>query len=253
MSSIREPLDKLLHKGVKYEWSTKCQEAFNKFKSILSSPLLLTHFNPDLKISIAADASEFGIGCVIYHNYPDGSIKAYYHASRRLTLAERKYAQIEKEALALVFAVEKFRKYLFGREFTLYSDHQPLIYIFGSKTGIPAHTANRLQRWAVKLLDYSFIIKHTETSQFGHADVLLRLIAQRTNEKEDNIVIAKVDRQICTTFIDEMNKNLPVRFRDIQHETQKDDQMRTVMLFLINGWPPSLEFKYDKVLSKCRW
>lgn len=81
-------------------------------------------------------------------------MKAVQHASRTLAPAERNYGQPEKEALALVYAVTKFHKYLLGRPFTLLTDHKPLLSIFGSKKGIPLHTANRLQRWALTMLNY---------------------------------------------------------------------------------------------------
>ena len=82
------------------------------------------------------------------------------HASRTLASAETLYSQIEKEALALVFAVRRFHKLIYGRRFTLLTDHKPLLSIFGSKKGIPAHSANRLQRWAIVLLGYDFDIQY---------------------------------------------------------------------------------------------
>lgn len=180
MHQLRHPLDKLLKKDVKWLWTPECQLSFDRFKRILQSGLLLTHYDPKLPIVVAADASNTGVGAVILHKMPDGSIKAIQHASRSLTAAEKSYGQPEKEALGIIFAVTKFRKMLLGRRFLLQMDHKPLLSIFGSKKGIPLHTANRLQRWALILLGFDFSIEYVNTNQFGYADVLSRLIDSRT-------------------------------------------------------------------------
>lgn len=110
---------------------------------------------------------------------------------RSLKDPEKKYSQIEKEGLALIFAINKFHKYVFGRKFTLKTDHKPLLAIFGSKKGIPIHTANRLQRWAVNLLAYDFNIEYVNTESFSYVDSLSRLINQ-TASNDDEYVIATI-------------------------------------------------------------
>lgn len=106
MRELRAPLDALLNKDSKWSWSKSCQDAFEKAKNILKSDLLLVHYNPRLDIVVAADASNYGIGAVISHRFFDGTEKAIAHAARSLTAAEKNYSQIEKEALALIFAVK---------------------------------------------------------------------------------------------------------------------------------------------------
>ena len=132
-------------------------------KDHLVSADVLTHYNPDLPICMAADASAYGIGAVISHVLPDGSEKPISFASRTLTLTEKNYAQLEKEALSLVFGVKKFHQYLYGRKFTLITDHKPLTAIFGSKKGIPTLAAARLQRWALLLSTYDYKIQFKPT------------------------------------------------------------------------------------------
>jgi hypothetical protein len=113
MRSIHQPLDDLLKKDNEWNWSTRCQQAFDSIKGILNSDLLLTHYDPSLEVIAAADASERGLGAVIQHRWPDGSVKAIAHASCSLKPAEQNYSQIEKEGLALIFAVKKFHKYIY--------------------------------------------------------------------------------------------------------------------------------------------
>ncbi|XGW17404.1 hypothetical protein V3C99_002198, partial [Haemonchus contortus] len=127
MRQLRAPLDALLKKGASFEWNSECETAFERAKEVLTSDLLLTHYDPKLPIIVAADASDYGIGAVISHRYPDGTEKAVYHASRSLTDAEKNYGQIEKEGLALVYAVRKFHRYIYGRHFILLTDHKPLL------------------------------------------------------------------------------------------------------------------------------
>jgi hypothetical protein len=133
MHSIHKHLHDLLKKDNELTWSARCQQAFESIKGILNSDLLLTHYDPSLEVIVAADASEQGVDAVIQHRWPDGSVKAIAHASCSLKPAEQNYSQIEKEGLELIFAVKKFHKYIYGRNFTLLTDHRPLLSIFGNR------------------------------------------------------------------------------------------------------------------------
>ena len=77
------------------------------------------HYNPDLPIRMAGDASAYGIGAVIAHVLPDGTERPVAFASRTLTSSEKNYAPVEKEALSLIFGVKRFHSYLYGRSFTI--------------------------------------------------------------------------------------------------------------------------------------
>lgn len=89
---------------------------------------------------------------------------------------ERNYAQIEREALCIVFGVKKFHQYLFGRKFTLLTNHRPLTSIFGPKKGIPSLAASRLQRWALLLSAHQYEIRYRKSDQHQNADGVSRLL-----------------------------------------------------------------------------
>ena len=84
---------------------------------------MLTHYDPNIKVTLACDSSSYGLGAVLSHQWPDGTEKPIAYASRSLSERERKYAQIEKEALALFWGVKTFQMYLEGRRFVLITDH----------------------------------------------------------------------------------------------------------------------------------
>ncbi|EYC24344.1 hypothetical protein Y032_0014g2450 [Ancylostoma ceylanicum] len=236
MKDLRGPLDALLKKDVKWEWTSKQQTAFEKLKKALSSELNLAHYDPRQKIVVAADACDYGIGCVISHRYADGSEKPIAHASRSLTAAEKNYSQIEKEALGIVFAVKKFHKYVLGRKFLLLTDHKPLLAIFGDKKGVPVYSANRLMRWATILLGYDFDIEYVNTTKFGQADGLSRLMRKHQVENED-IVIASVENDVCT-LLKECMRRLPVTVDDVESYTRTDPVLRKVISCVKSGkWP----------------
>ena len=151
LASLLHPLNRLLQHGCPWNWTPECERAFHEAKERLTSSQVLVHYDPSLPIRVAADASAYGLGAVLSHVQRDGSERPVAFASRVLTSSERNYAQVEKEALALIFAVKKFHTYLYGRKFSLITDHQPLLSIFGPKKGIPPLAAARLQRWAILL------------------------------------------------------------------------------------------------------
>ena len=118
----------------------------------------MVHYDPKKPLILSVDASPYGIGAVLSHRMEDGSEQPVEFASRTLSSAEKNYAQIEKEGLAIVFGVKRFQLYPYGRKFTLVTDHQPLTCIFGPKSSIPPLAAARLQRWAVLPSGYDFDI-----------------------------------------------------------------------------------------------
>lgn len=145
LSSILQPLYELLKQNVKWFWSKECNDAYKKIKEMLTSAPILTHYDQNKEIRLTTDASDYGIGAMITHIMEDGSEKPIAFASRTLSSTEKRYSQIEKEGLSIIFGLNKFNQYLYGREFGLVTDHKPLVTIFHPKRGIPQFSANRLR------------------------------------------------------------------------------------------------------------
>ncbi|XP_035900492.1 uncharacterized protein K02A2.6-like [Anopheles stephensi] len=237
MRDLRYPLDLLLQKGGEFKWTAECQKSFERFKEILSSDLLLTHYDPSKDIIVSADASSVGLGATISHRFPDGRVKVIQHAARALTKVEMNYSQPDREGLAIVFAVTKFHRMLFGRKFTLQTDHQPLLRIFGSRKGIPLYTANRLQRWALALLLYDFTIEYVATDKFGNADILSRLMNRHEKPEEDYVIASIQLEDDMNHLVTSATQALPLNFKDLERGTQTDSMLRKVFQFVQNGWP----------------
>ena len=145
-AQVAEPLRRLLRKGERLVWGPEQGDAFHKLKELRTSTKALAYFKNDCKTRIVADAGPEGIGAVLLQ-FQGEEWRAVSYASRNLSDVERRYAQTEKEALALVWACERFNIYVYGREFELETDHKPLECIF-CKTSKPSA---RIERWVLRL------------------------------------------------------------------------------------------------------
>ena len=145
LSATLAPLYKLLKQNTRWCWEQPQIAAFQEAKDALQSSTLLVHYDSTKPITLACDASRYGIGAVLSHKYEDGSEKPIGFASRTLSPAEKHYSQLDKEALAIIFGIKKFHDYLQGHHFTIYSNHQPLQYLFGASKPIPPMASGRLK------------------------------------------------------------------------------------------------------------
>ena len=228
MASVLHPLYQLLKKDRKYTWTAAAQNAFDTVKEMITSDTVLTHYNPELPIKLACDSSAYGLGAVISHVMENGEERPIAFASRTLNAAEKNYAQIHKEALSLVWGVKKFHCMLFARKFTLVTDHQPLISIFGPKKGIPATTAACLQRYALFLQGHDYDIEYKSSKSHANCDGLSRLPYSQSEDLPDSDSVELYN----LSQID----SLPVSASDVKRETRRDPTLSKVLDLTLNGW-----------------
>eukprot|EP00884_Botryococcus_braunii_P007052 jgi/Botrbrau1/16348/Bobra.178_1s0001.1 len=169
---ISEPMANLLKKNVKFEWTPECQEAFHKLKSCLTKEPLLRLPNFRKPFILTTDWSKVAIGAVL--SQIDEATEFDHpvaFASRLLNSAERNYAPTEGECLALVWAIEKFRHFLDGRHFIVYTDHAALQWLNTER-----HANSKLERWALRLQEYTFTVIHKKGEENLVADCLSRCV-----------------------------------------------------------------------------
>ena len=176
LSELSEPLRRLCKSGVEWAWESEQQSAFEAIKQVIMTLPVLTYFDKTKKHTIQCDASKKGLGAVLLQE----SMPVMY-VSRALTETEQRCSNIERELLAIVFALERLNHYTFGRTITVQSDHQPLQSIW--KKSIVS-TSPRLQRLLIRLAHYDLNIEFLRGKENVIVDVLSRVCPlQSTNPK----------------------------------------------------------------------
>lgn len=184
-ATLAYPLNQLLHKDVKYNWSEPTKNSFNELKQKLISSPILTYPNFDKTFIITTDASNMGIGSVLSQIGEDGLDHPIGYASRSLNKSERNYSTFDREFLAILWAVTKqWRNFVYSRNFIVITDHLPLVSILKSRldNGTP-----RIVRWKTQLLEFNFKILYKKGSLNVVADFLSRIESM----PEDGAIIAE--------------------------------------------------------------
>ncbi|CAH8568515.1 unnamed protein product [Dicrocoelium dendriticum] len=165
-ASIADPLFTLLN-DKSFVWLDRHEHVLRKLLKILASGCVLHTFSPKLTTVLFTDASPTGIGAVLEQNgHPVLCI------SRRLSHAEKGYAQTYREALAVYWAVTRLHKYLFGLRFTIVTDHEALKFIYNPSSSLAKSSAAIVQRWSVALSAYNYVIEHRSAKLIPHVDYL---------------------------------------------------------------------------------
>lgn len=216
LSTISAPLREMSLKGSKFHWSTQLKEAFQQVKRALSNPKYLGYYSPNNPTTLVTDACDCGLGAVLLQSV-NGQPRVISFASKTLSPTEKKYPTLDKEALGIVWATERFKMYLRGLHFTILTDHKPLVHIF-SETSIPNQ---RQERWVLRMQSYRYIIRHVP-GELTIADPLSRLSDVLNGRKFDK----ESEKVFCS--IVEANRPPAVTFDEIVRCSQDDDETQQV-------------------------
>ncbi|XP_033121564.1 uncharacterized protein K02A2.6-like, partial [Anneissia japonica] len=178
---------------------------------------------------VITDASPVGLGAILLQEQTEGELRPVAYASHSLTETERRYSQVEREALGCVWGIEHFHVYLWGQKFKVKVDHKPLIYMFGPKANsqLPA----RIQRLSWRLLGYDFDIEHIPGKQ-NIADSLSRLPLTCS---DSNTIAEDYIRQVVHMYTSEPDA---LTIDDFKIETNKDHILSNVNNIMETGkWP----------------
>lgn len=224
--NLFSPLRSLLKKDVNFVWLEQHERVFNELKKILTEKPVLQFFDEKLPVVLSVDSSKDGLGAVLLQN---GLPVAY--ASKALSECQQRYAQIEKELLAILFGCERFNQFIFGRHITIETDHNPLIGIMKKPLN---STSPRIQRMLIKLQKYEFNLVYKRGKELYIADALSRSFntddSMQIDLDESNIE-ANINLVIETLNISEKQLN------NVQNFTRNNEEMKLLKEFILKGWP----------------
>jgi hypothetical protein len=227
------PLQELLIKNRDFVWSLSCQNAFEEIEASMKKSLAV--FDRSAFLSVLTDASPYALGAVLIQNRQSMNPGIIAYVSRSLTPVEKKYSQVEKEALALVWACERFCMYVIGKKFELLTDHKPLETLFSKKISL---VNARIERWQLQLQNFDYVVKYIK-GEHNLADPLSRLChcpSDTSSEKEAK----KTEAHIYAVFV--AATLLAISLNEIRQETAADDELQAVCRALRNEdtWPKTV-------------
>ncbi|XP_043917844.1 uncharacterized protein K02A2.6-like [Protopterus annectens] len=225
LSTLLAPLHKLLRKETLWTWQEEQDRAFEQSKELMQSSEVLVHYDSHKDLILSCDASPYGLGAVLAHCMLDGQERPIGFMSRTLTPAESNYSQLDKEGLAVIFGIKRFHKYLYGRKFTVCTDHKPLLSLFNEMKAVPQMVSPRIQRWAVTLRAYEYEIVYKPGTHHSNADALSRLPLPghlKEEETEDRVLM--------------MEDITLVSARELSQWTRKDPVLARVFQWVQQGW-----------------
>ena len=224
LSELTAPLRELTKDGQPWSWTETHSKTVEILKNLIVNSPVLAHYKHNEPLVIQCDASSTGLGCALLQNN-----QPIAFASRSIRKSESGWAIIEKELRAVLFALEKFHYFVYGREVEVQTDHKPLINIMQKKL---EDVPKRLQNMRLKLLKYTFKITHVPGKQMILADALSRAYL-RDSEKNDPDFDYVIHAIIKSTMSQERHKILV-------DATRNDPYLSKVASYIKSSWPENL-------------
>ena len=253
MAEVATPLYRLLHQDIPFRWTTRCQEAFEELKKLITTAPILGV--PDLSqgcFIVDCDASQNSIGAVL-SQIQDNQERPLYFWSQTLNKAQRNYCTTHKELLAMVEAVLRFHQYLAGAPFLIRTDHASLQWLksFKNPTG-------KLSRWIEKLAPYQFTIQYRRGQEQGNADAMSRRPSRpcqqdckTCSKMEKTEELSEADAVFLRWASVEPNW---ITETEIQKEQRLDTHIMPILLAVQEGTKPHFQdiVEYGPI-TRCLW
>ena len=195
-AKITHPLTELLRKDRKFEWNHDQEKAFQHLKRALTQEPILVNFDPKRKTELHCDASHLGLGGVLLQEV-DGKLRLVYAVSRKLSAAEMGYHSTKLEQLAVVWCLERFRHYLLGIHFVVYSDCAAV-----SSLGLKS-TSAQAARWLDKLAEFDYEVRHRAGEKMQHPDALSRNPVEEAVDSTEEESFSVLERRVMVTVAEE--------------------------------------------------
>ena len=226
LSTITKPIRQLLNKKNLFEWSFEQEKAFNEIKRLLTSEPVLAFYDVKKDVVLHCDASTVGLGvCLLQDNKPVA------YGSRSLTPAEKNYATIEKELLAVLYALERFDQYVYGKHVLVYTDHKPLVPLQQR----PIHaTPPRIQRMLLRTQLYDFKLAYRPGKKQFVADALSRACVNNSSDTELELECEESMRLYINSIDCPEDSKMTIR-----SESATDPCLSKVFEYCREGWPES--------------
>ena len=264
---VRNKLDQLLKADAQFVWEKEHDKAFIACKELAASPAMLAHFDASKPLVLTTDASSSGVGaCLAHKEVREGKVllNPIAYASASLKASEKNYSQVDREGLAIVWAILHFKQFLWLQKFELHTDCSALVRIFGDKFNVNGIASSRLIRWSILLSEFDFTILHIRGKYNHTADSLSRLpktsgakcpqgevasVSDLVNNYEDYEVLntvaclaikpktVKVDMSISQFITSDMEAwdIIPVSIKDVKTATSKSAELGKLYRYITAG------------------